>query len=502
MKMKNILNATLLLVATLAFQSCSDVENAPSYTGRSSGPATKLNISRDEVAIADAIQFSMGATSVILGVECDGDWTAEVSDADWVDVSNHAGYGFFDRLSYLKVIVQKNTGDARSATLTFKSGSMTKVIALNQNGTGTDPGDTFPSSFTTLENFKIGYNLGNTLDSWPVGDWWDPKSPTDWEQGWGQPITTPEIIGAIADRGFNIVRVTVTWGPHMDEEGNVDDKWMARVKEVVDYVINAGMYCIVNAQHDTGSANTAWLIADMDVYPTASLRFKNLWTQIANTFKDYGDHLLFEAFNEILYTNSNDGWTAPSAGNSCYEAIRRYHQDFVDAVRATGGNNEYRNLVINPYGGGNSQVVLDEMAVPKDLHANHIMMSVHSYDPWDYAGSAQYNEWGHTGVDVVPGSDENAYVGMLNRLYNMYVRRGIPVYFGEFGAVRRTTQADEAFRLYLADLDIPTSALRLIANGGGNSSPSIRARIHALVDQVPEEKLSVLEPILKMMVVK
>ena len=303
MKIKNAYKTFILLVAALTLYSCSDVENKESYTGRSEGPASKLNVLRDGVIVGDDLQFSMGATSIILGVDCDGDWTAEVTGGDWADVSNHAGYGYFDRNSYLRLNVVKNDGDARSATLTFKSGSITRTITLNQNGTGTDPGDTFPSSFATLENFKLGYNLGNTLDSWPVGSWWDPteKSPTDWEQGWGQPITTPEIIGAIAERGFNVIRVPVTWGPHMDEEGNVDQAWMARVKEVVDMVLNAGCYCIVNVMHDTGASETAWLIANMDVYPTVSVRYKHLWTQIANTFKDYGDHLLFESFNEILY---------------------------------------------------------------------------------------------------------------------------------------------------------------------------------------------------------
>ena len=424
--------AALFTIHCSLFTACTDVDNKPSYTGRSEGPATKLNIMRDSTAVGDAITFSMGATSTILGVECDGDWTAEVSDNSWVDVSNHAGYGFFDRWSFLRVNVQKNQGEARSTTLTFKSGSMQKTITLTQNGTGTDPGDTFPSSFSTLEEFRLGYNLGNTLDSWPVGDWWDPtvKSPTDWEQGWGQPITTPEIIGAIAQRGFNIVRVTVTWGPHMDSEGNVDAAWMARVKEVVDMVIDAGMYCIVNVQHDTGSANTAWLIANMDVYPTASPRFKKLWTQIANTFKDYGDHLLYEAFNEILYTNSNDGWSQPAAGSSHYEAIRRYHQDFVDAVRATGGNNEYRNLVINPYAGGNSQVVLDEVVVPNDVHANHIMMSVHSYDPYNFC-----NDNGEWSILTFNQECKDEIDAVFSRVMKRSSDLGIPAFFGEFGAI-------------------------------------------------------------------
>ena len=432
MKIKNAYKTFILLVAALTLYSCSDVENKESYTGRSEGPASKLNVLRDGVIVGDDLQFSMGATSIILGVDCDGDWTAEVTGGDWADVSNHAGYGYFDRNSYLRLNVVKNDGDARSATLTFKSGSITRTITLNQNGTGTDPGDTFPSSFATLENFKLGYNLGNTLDSWPVGSWWDPteKSPTDWEQGWGQPITTPEIIGAIAERGFNVIRVPVTWGPHMDEEGNVDQAWMARVKEVVDMVLNAGCYCIVNVMHDTGASETAWLIANMDVYPTVSVRYKHLWTQIANTFKDYGDHLLFESFNEILYTNDNNGWTAPSAGDGAYEAIRKYHQDFVDAVRATGGNNEFRNLVINPYSAGNSQVVLDEMVVPQDKHSNHIMMSVHSYDPYNFC-----NDKGEWSILIFNEECTKEIDDVFNRVMKRSGDLGIPAFFGEFGAI-------------------------------------------------------------------
>ena len=432
MKINNVYHAVLLFVAALSLYSCSDVENKESYTGRSSGPATKLDVLRDNVSVGDALQFSMGATSIILGVDCDGDWTAEVNGGDWADVSNHAGYGYFDRYSYLKLNIVKNDGDARSATLTFKSGSQSKTIVLNQNGTGTDPGDNFPSSFATLENFTLGYNLGNTLDSWPVGDWWDPttKSPTDWEQGWGQPITTPEIINTIAERGFKVIRIPVTWGPHMDDTGNVDAAWMARVKEVVDMVLDAGCYCIVNVMHDTGASETAWLIANMDVYSTASVRYKKLWTQIANTFKEYDDHLLFECFNEILYTNTNDGWTAPTAGDGAYEAIRKYHQDFVDAVRATGGNNEYRNLIISPYSASSTQTVLNELVVPQDKHSNHIMMTVHSYDPYNFC-----NDNGEWSILIFNEECTTEIDNVFNRVMKRAGDLGIPAFFGEFGAI-------------------------------------------------------------------
>ena len=149
MKIKNVYYSVFLFFAVFSLCSCSDVENKESYTGRSEGPATKLNVLRNGEAVGDAIQFSMGASSIILGVDCDGDWTAEV-DGDWADVSNHAGYGYFDRNSYLKLNVNKNEGDARTAVLTFKSGTQTRTITLNQNGTG-------------QSRLQIGNKVGDSL---------------------------------------------------------------------------------------------------------------------------------------------------------------------------------------------------------------------------------------------------------------------------------------------------------------------------------------------------
>ena len=444
---KGILKAAscLPVLLLMLFTACSDdLGNDPTYTGRTNA-ATHLSLMKDSAAV-DAISVSMGATSTMLGIDSDGDWTAEVSDTTWVKISNHAGYGFADRWSFLRLSVLKNEGEARSAVLTVKSGSNQRTLTINQRGTGTDPGDTFPSSFATLEDFLLGYNLGNTLDSWPVGSWWDPttKTPTDWEQGWGQPLTTPEIINTIVERGFNVIRIPVTWAPHMDANGNVDAAWMARVKEVVDMVMASGSYCILNVQHDTGASESAWLIASMDAYNNgAASLYKKLWQQIATTFRDYGDHLLFESFNEILYTNSNDGWTAPAAGNDCYEAIRRYHQDFVDVVRATGGNNEFRNLVINPYSASSTETVLNELVVPNDKHANHIMMSVHSYDPYNFCNDN--GEW-----SILTFNDEcrETIDGVFQRVTKRASDLGIPAFFGEFGAI--DGQKDPAERIKYA----------------------------------------------------
>lgn len=438
---KNIFSYMLLLLLGLMAWSCSESDSDTN--------AKQMRLFRDGAEINE-LEFSLGAASKMVGVFSDADWDASLDDESWCTISNHAGFVDGDSIQYIKVSVEKNTGEqARTAILTVKAGNTTRTLTIRQNGMGTDPGDTFPSSFATLEDFGLGYNLGNTLDSNPTSadgnGWWEQRwaaggtpRPSDWETSWGQPVTTPEIINAIAERGFKVIRVPVTWFPHMDEQGNVDAQWMARVKEVVDMVLNTGCYAIVNVMHDTGAAGTAWLIADMDIYPTASVRYKKLWTQIATAFRDYGDHLLFESFNEILYVNNDNGWTAPEAGSPCYEAIRRYHQDFVDAVRATGGNNEFRNLIINPYSASSTQTVLNELVVPNDVHANHLMMSVHSYDPYNFCNDN--GEW-----SILYFNDECRQT--IDEVFQRVIRRssdlGIPAFFGEFGAIDGKKDPDE-----------------------------------------------------------
>ena len=171
-----------------------------------------------------------------------------------------------------------------------------------------------------------------------------------------------------------------------------------------------------------------------------------VWLQIGKRFVNYGDWLIFETLNEI----QDGGWGGGANrtdGGAQYRVLNEWNQVCVNAIRAAGGMNETRYIGVPGYV-TNPELTVEHLVLPEDIVADRLMVAVHSYDPWDFAGSAQYQEWGHTGVDVVPGSDENAYVAMLNRLFNMYVRRGIPVYFGEFGAVRRPSNADEPFRLY------------------------------------------------------
>ena len=255
---------------------------------------------------------------------------------------------------------------------------------------------TFETASQAVANMKVGWNLGNTLDAHSTS----VSDPTASETLRGQSVTKPELMQMMKEAGFGAIRVPVTWYPHMATDGTVDAAWMARVKEVVDYVIDQGMYCIINVHHDgnhtTSSTTSPWLRATMDNYNANHERFESLWTQIANAFKDYGELLLFEGYNELLdadnswnyasFASNEDKYDATVAADA-YAAINAYAQSFVNAVRATGGNNAQRNLIIKTYAAcgarGTWSTHLTEpftqLQIPTDPAQNHLIAGVHAY---------------------------------------------------------------------------------------------------------------------------
>ncbi len=326
----------------------------------------------------------------------------------------------------------------------------------------------FESASSAVANMRVGWNLGNTLDS-NSGDvtnmWiekWTSRKPSDYETAWGQPVTKPELMKLLKDAGFNAVRVPVTWYPHMEAKFNLngtvwdmahDDigtkiqvEWMKRVHEVVDYVIGQGMYCILNIHHDTGAASTAWLEAGESGYTREKERFEAVWRQIAEEFKDYDEHLLFEGYNEML--DEYDSWCFASFATSsrydagvataAYNAINSYAQSFVDAVRSTGGNNVRRNLVVSTYGACSGsgtwsphlQDPLKQMKLPTDIVANHLIFEIHSY------------------LDIANlNNAKNEVNQMMRDAKNNLASKGAPVIFGEWG-----TSTDGGYDKYRSNM--------------------------------------------------
>ena len=308
----------------------------------------------------------------------------------------------------------------------------------------------FESATSAVKNMRVGWNLGNTLDAnsgSTTNMWiekWSARNTSDYETAWEQPVTTEALIKMFKDAGFNAIRVPVTWYPHMGVKVNdlnwdlsawtptqVDAVWMARVKEIVDYVINNGMYCIINVHHDTGTATTAWLRASTANYNKYKDTFEDLWKQIATEFKDYDEHLLFEGYNEILDDYGSwcfasfaapGNYNADSVADS-YKAVNQYAQSFVNAVRATGGKNSYRNLIVNSYCGSNGSgnwnehllEPLKNLEYPNDEAKNHIIFQLHYYP------SIKDLSWAKTECAT-----------MLSDI-KQYLQNRAPVIFGEWG---------------------------------------------------------------------
>ena len=277
------------------------------------------------------------------------------------------------------------------------------------------------SASSAVKNMRLGWNLGNTLDS--NGLWIGNNQSSDkYETAWGQPVTKPELMAFFKKDGFNAIRVPVTWYQHLDSDNNIDESWMARVQEVVDYVISQGTYCILNVHHDTGADGgdfKSWLKADIDRFDEYNVRFQKIWQQIATRFQSYDQRLLFEGYNEML--DDNNSWTSPKDASS-YTALNQFAQSFVNTVRATGGNNATRNLIVNTYSASHWDNTLGGFTIPADPASGHLIAEVHSYDPYNWFNKAAWSD-----------SDSNVLKEMFTRLNNKFIGQGVPVIIGEYG---------------------------------------------------------------------
>ena len=294
----------------------------------------------------------------------------------------------------------------------------------------------FETATEAVKHMGLGWNLGNALDA-NSQQYHDPTQANYWgqqdvtsESCWGQFPTKAELLMMMKGAGFGAIRVPVTWYNHMDIDGNVDEAWMNRVHDVVDYVISQGLYCIINVHHDTGADSqnwASWLKADASVYTAQKARYEKLWQQIANEFRNYDQHLLFEAYNEMLDAQSS--WNFAQS-NTSYDAINNYAQSFVNVVRATGGNNAQRNLIINDYGACSGsgtwstklQDPLKQMKIP-DGESNHIIFEVHNYP-----SLVDNNKQNRSISDIQAEID-----AWITNLKTYLVSKGAPVIIGEWG---------------------------------------------------------------------
>ena len=393
----------------------------------------------------------------------------------------------------ITLTVQANHAyESRTETVTVQAGSLSRAVTVTQAGREKFDTSIGESAADAVRRMGAGWNLGNSLDANSGDDshmWieaYSARTNETYETAWGQPVTTRALFHLFKEAGFNAIRIPVTWYPHMgtiqlqweNEDWHwdksawtgyeVDPVWMARVKEVVDYVIDEGMYCILNVHHDTGAASTAWLVAGEPEFEAAKPRYQALWQQIAETFKDYDARLLFESYNEML--DSYDSWCFASFATparydadvaaSAYRGINQYAKLFVETVRASGGNNALRNLVINTYGacsgdGTWNNHLTDPLAQLELPEApGHLAVEVHSY-------------WEADQFDAQKADIDRLFTNLDQHIVR---RLGVPVIIGEWGGGEVSDQVASRFAGYFSQKahDAGIAALMWMGLSDGN----------------------------------
>ncbi len=256
---------------------------------------------------------------------------------------------------------------------------------------------------TSLEMVQLmgnGINLGNTMEAYGHTTLGTNAETSSYETYWGQPVTTPEMIQAMKDCGFDSIRIPVAWTNMMDYESGdytINAAYLDRVEEIVNYALDADMYVMFNDHWDGGwwgmfgSATEETRTKAMDLYVS-------MWTQIAERFKDYPSTVIFESANEELGNRLNDADVAADSGSlskdECYEMTNLINQTFVDTIRSTGGNNANRFLLIAGYNTDIAMTLDDRFQMPTDSAKDKLILSVHYYTPWTYCGTDGVSSWG------------------------------------------------------------------------------------------------------------
>lgn len=435
----NLILIICIICSSLLFSSCdSETDERVLFSGKATATFTDWSSWESAVSLErgqfDIAEFSSPFTIMVSYESKDmpilifQSWSGGTSWADMIpsyisegvayyryDIINEHYGSDFSLLNCIKVM--PNGSDLTVTKVSFEY--ETEEINIPYSGIAGE----------ISNNINAGWNLGNTLES--HAEWITDGTPTDFETAWGNPVTIKQTIDDIKSAGFNAVRVPVTWEQHMDESGTVDNSWMDRVQEVVDYVIDNDMYCILNVHHDTGE--DSWLKATPLCIEEYGVKFVYLWKQIATRFKDYDTKLLFEGFNEILDDSNNGDY----AGKDATASVNLLNQMFVDTVRSTKGKNTERCLVVNTYAANTNGNNLDEFVLPSDSAKDSIIVEVHYYNPYKYCMAAY--------PDNRIWTDENGKDNINGTLYNLYrhfTSKGIPVIIGEFGVSNKNNITD------------------------------------------------------------
>ena len=377
-------------------------------------------------------------------------WTISSSDTSWIQLSKTSGVSGSTSVT---VAATENKGiTARSATISVSSSQAPTVTitvsqaapapvtypSYNTNPIAADATGMSSTAVQLAAKIKLGWNIGNTLEA------------TGGETAWGNPKVTKALIDLVKANGFNAIRIPCSWNQNMANSSTAQIKadWLNRVKEVVQYCVDNDMYVILNIHWDGG-----WLENNCTNAKKVenNAKQKAFWEQIATSLRDFDEHLLFASANE---PNVDDA--------TQMDVLNSYHQTFIDAVRATGGKNANRTLVVQGPSTDIDKTNKLMLTLPVDNVANRMMVEVHYYTPWNFCGMEKDESWGkmfyywganyHSTTDTARNAtygEEADLDNLFKSMKTQFVDKGIPVILGEFGAIRRSNLTGSGLTLHL-----------------------------------------------------
>lgn len=415
--------------------------------------------STEGLLITSSKNVNMGAAGgqVTVTLKANASYSQVISN-DWVsEITSRANMVEYTR----NYSVAANISNARSATISYTmvvndSTSITEAVTINQEQ-GTTTGDMSKTAMDIAALMYPGWNLGNTMEAGNSANNWK-NAGIGSETLWQSAKTTQQLIDLVKASGFKSVRIPCSWvmGHITDAEVcTIDADWLARVHEVVDYCIKNDLYVIINQHWDGGWIEHDGLTAATDVDATKA-KLTKIWTQIANSFKNYDERLIFAGMNEpgVGAGDANALLGTADLANR----IAEYEQTFIEAVRATGGNNAKRVLVVQgPNTNIDNTVAHNYMAKLHDSATDRLMIEVHFYDPYQFTDMSEDKDWGkyylywgknNQGGDADRTADakynEDYVEAQMKKMKTNFFDKGYPVLIGEFGANQRLAIGKDA----------------------------------------------------------
>ncbi len=345
-------------------------------------------------------------------------------------------------------------------------------------GTSTSTELTGKTAAEITADMGYGWNLGNSFDA--TGG--NSSNIYSQETSWGNPQVTETLIKAVSDAGFTTIRIPVTWYRHISDDGSytIDEDWLERIKTVVDYAYKYDMYVIINVHHESW-VNTSALSTD---YVEIGEELSAVWSQIADYFADYDQHLIFEGMNEPRLVGEDNEWTGDS---DAYTAVNYLNQIFVSAVRSSGeGHNDERCLMIPGYAASNDYSILSALSIPtyNGEACNNLIISVHAYSPYNFCLSDS-----QTTFSASNSSDTEAIDTVFETIDELFLSQGIPVVIGETGATNSggNTSAREAWAAYMGKMAAGYGVPIILWDNGSNKTSG--GECHAYFDRSTGEQL-------------